>query len=64
MLINIRKGIDMKKILNEEQLKSKIRNLEKLFIKNEGLKMYEACRRNLQLIWDYEHDLKKLKERN
>ena len=52
----------MKKPLTKKQLINKIKTLEEIYVKNEALKMYEACVLNIELIHKYEYDLKELKK--
>lgn len=47
-----------KKPLNKQELINKIKSLNKIYVKNESLKMYEACKKNMELIFKYENDLK------
>jgi len=51
----------LKKPLTKKQLINKIKTLEEIYVKNEALKMYEACVLNIELIHKYEYDLKQLK---
>ena len=43
--------------LNKKALINKINGLNKLYAKNEALKMYEACKSNMELIHKYENEL-------
>lgn len=57
---NKTKGIEMKQQLIKKQLINKIESLEKIYKRNEDLKMYEACIRNSELITFYTNKLNKL----
>jgi len=50
----------MKKQLTKKQLINKIESLEKIYKRNEELKMYEACIRNDELITFYTNKLNEL----
>jgi len=50
--------------LTKEELIKKIKALEEIYAKNKALKMYEACKSNMELIHKYEYALKELKKRS